>query len=56
MQAHGLYNLREFDGTGQRRLLIWDRNWVVTDQVPAPGTLVKSSRTITLISVNDDAQ
>src|SRR4051794_5735434 len=38
MQAAGLYNLRERDATGEGRLMIWDRNWVVVRQSPAPGS------------------
>lgn len=54
MQAAGLYNLRELDGTGQGRLLIWDRNWVVIDQRPAPGSTATENTKVTLISVKDD--
>ncbi|GAA1829001.1 hypothetical protein GCM10009735_75740 [Actinomadura chokoriensis] len=42
MQAHGLYFLVEMDATGQNRLLLWDRNWVVVRQTPAAGKLVDS--------------
>ncbi|WP_375042019.1 PASTA domain-containing protein [Actinomadura sp. NTSP31] len=50
MQAHGLYMLAEKDATGQGRLLLWDRNWVVVRQTPRAGTLVKPTATITLYS------
>ncbi|GAA2145733.1 PASTA domain-containing protein [Actinomadura napierensis] len=50
MQAHGLYMLAEKDATGQGRMLLWDRNWVVVRQTPHAGTLVKSTATITLYS------
>jgi hypothetical protein len=50
MQAHGLYFLVEKDATGQNRLLLWDRNWVVVRQTPAAGKLVDSATTITLYS------
>jgi hypothetical protein len=50
LQAHGLYNLSEEDATGQDRLLIWDRNWKVVSQHPAPGTKVSEDATITLRS------
>ncbi|MCX4799607.1 hypothetical protein OG497_37770 [Streptomyces sp. NBC_01242] len=36
-QAAGFYHLDEKDGSGQERLLIWDRNWKVCAQEPAPG-------------------
>jgi hypothetical protein len=38
MQAAGFYYLTEEDATGQGRLLINDRNWVVVSQQPAGGT------------------
>jgi hypothetical protein len=50
MQAAGLYNLDERDATGQDRVLLWDRNWVVVSQDPAPGTQVDENATITLSS------
>lgn len=50
MQAHGLFFLAEEDATGQNRLLLWDRNWVVVRQTPSAGTAVKSDTTITLYS------
>jgi hypothetical protein len=50
MQAAGLYNLREQDATGQGRLLIWDRNWVVVRQSPPGGRRVKPDTVITLFS------
>ncbi|MFI9455062.1 PASTA domain-containing protein [Amycolatopsis sp. NPDC052450] len=55
MQAAGLYNLREVDGTGKGRMLALDRNWVQTGQSPAPGTKVTADVTadavITLTAV-----
>jgi hypothetical protein len=50
MQAAGLYNLREEDATGQGRLLIWDRNWVVVRQTPSAGRRVRPETVITLFS------
>ena len=50
MQAAGLYNLREVDATGQDRLLIWDRNWVVVRQSPPAGRRVRPDTVITLFS------
>ncbi|WET77723.1 PASTA domain-containing protein [Amycolatopsis sp. QT-25] len=51
MQAAGLYNLREVDGTGKGRVLALDRNWVQTGQDPAPGTKVAADAVITLTAV-----
>ncbi|MFI0406553.1 PASTA domain-containing protein [Actinomadura sp. 3N508] len=50
MQSHGLYNLREQDATGQNRILVWDRNWVVVRQTPKAGTLVAPDQAITLFA------
>jgi hypothetical protein len=50
MQAAGLYALREEDATGQDRLLIWDRNWVVVRQSPPAGRRVRPETTMTLFS------
>lgn len=48
MQAAGLYSLDERDATGQGRVLLWDRNWVVVSQDPPAGTEVSEDTTITL--------
>lgn len=48
MQAAGLYNLTSHDSTGQARLQVLDRNWVVTDQTPAAGSKVAADQRIDL--------
>ena len=48
MQAAGLYNLTSHDSTGQARLQVLDRNWVVTDQTPAAGSRVAEDQLIDL--------
>lgn len=48
MQAAGLYNLTSHDSTGQGRLQVLDRNWVVTDQTPAAGSRVAADQLIDL--------
>ena len=48
MQAAGLYNLSSHDSTGQARLQVLDRNWVVTDQTPAAGSSVAADQLIDL--------
>ncbi|WP_410791725.1 PASTA domain-containing protein [Kribbella sp. C-35] len=50
MQAAGFYYLTEEDATGQGRLLINDRNWVVVSQEPAGGTRAASDTKIVLRS------
>ncbi|HEX2161772.1 MAG TPA: PASTA domain-containing protein [Thermoleophilaceae bacterium] len=54
MQAAGLYNLDERDATGQGRLLLWDRNWVVVSQDPPAGARVSDNATVTLSAKKDD--
>jgi hypothetical protein len=53
LQAAGFYFLNERDCSGQGRVLLWDRNWVVQEQSPAPGTRASVDRTITLCSVKE---
>ncbi|WP_350274958.1 PASTA domain-containing protein [Kribbella sp. HUAS MG21] len=50
MQAAGFYNLAEEDASGQGRLLIVDRNWVVVSQQPKAGTRAPADTTIILRS------
>lgn len=50
LQAAGFYYLTEEDATGQGRLLVSDRNWVVVEQVPAAGTTVAKTEKILLRS------
>ncbi|WP_433225668.1 PASTA domain-containing protein [Actinomadura formosensis] len=50
LQSKGLFMLQERDATGQGRLLLWDRNWVVVRQKPKAGTRVTPDETITLYS------
>jgi hypothetical protein len=50
MQAAGFYFLTEEDATGQGRLLVNDRNWVVVSQDPAAGSTVPTDTKILLRS------
>jgi hypothetical protein len=50
MQAAGFYYLTEEDATGQGRLLINDRNWVVVSQSPPGGTTASLDSKILLRS------
>jgi hypothetical protein len=50
MQAHGFWRLREEDATGQHRLLILDRNWVVVSQQPRGGSRVPLDTSVLLRS------
>lgn len=48
LQAAGFYVLNDKDATGQNRLQVMDRNWVVTKQSPAAGRKVSTDTLITL--------
>ncbi|WP_327581414.1 PASTA domain-containing protein [Nonomuraea sp. NBC_00507] len=48
LQAAGFYVLNDKDATGQNRLQVLDRNWVVTKQSPAAGRKVSTDTLITL--------
>lgn len=37
IQDHGVFFSRSEDASGQGRRQLWDRNWIVVDQKPAPG-------------------
>jgi beta-lactam-binding protein with PASTA domain len=50
LQAAGFYYLTEEDSTGQGRMLVSDRNWVVVEQVPAAGAAVPQSDKVLLRS------
>ena len=43
-----LYHLTSHDSTGQARLQVLDRNWLVTDQAPAAGSSVAGDQLIDL--------
>lgn len=49
-QAAGFYMLDDQDASGQRRMLLWDRNWTVCSQSPKPGTH-NADTVVTLYSV-----
>jgi hypothetical protein len=40
IQEGGVFLSRSVDATGRDRKQLWDRNWVVVDQSPAPGTRI----------------
>ncbi|MGW0805836.1 PASTA domain-containing protein [Nonomuraea sp. NPDC002799] len=54
LQAAGFYVLNDKDATGQNRLQVLDRNWVVTRQAPAAGQLVSTDTLITLYAEKID--
>jgi hypothetical protein len=48
MQAAGFYLLDDQDASGQNRLQVYDRNWVVTRQTPAAGRKVPTDTAVVL--------
>ncbi|TDC84275.1 hypothetical protein E1292_49540 [Nonomuraea deserti] len=48
LQATGFYLLDDQDATGQDRLQVLDRNWLVVRQTPAAGKRVTTDTLITL--------
>ena len=42
------------DATGEDRRQVLDRNWIVLDQTPAPGSPVDDDTEITFFVVKDD--
>ncbi|GAA2216149.1 PASTA domain-containing protein [Nonomuraea monospora] len=48
LQAAGFHALNDKDATGQNRLQVLDRNWVVTRQSPPAGSKVSTDTLITL--------
>lgn len=51
-QAAGFYALDDQDASGQNRLQVLDRNWIVCSQEPAPGTH-PTDTPVTLHAVKD---
>lgn len=51
LQKAGFFNVSSQDGTGQDRLQIVDRNWLVTRQSAAPGSRPDKKSRITLTAV-----
>ncbi|MFJ1869953.1 PASTA domain-containing protein [Streptomyces chartreusis] len=52
-QAAGFYVLDDQDASGQERLQVFDRNWVVCSQKPAAGTH-PTDTAVTLYAVKDN--
>ena len=48
LQAQGFYVLDDQDATGQNRLQVFDRNWVVVRQTPAAGKRVPTTTKVVL--------
>lgn len=52
-QDAGFYALDDQDASGQNRLQVYDRNWIVCSQDPKPGTH-PTDTPVTLYAVKDD--
>lgn len=53
IQEVGVFHSRSEDATGQGRMQVWDRNWVVVSQDPQPGTPIGEGDAL-LYVVKDD--
>jgi hypothetical protein len=53
IQAHGVFFSRSEDATGQGRMQVNDRNWIVVDQRPAAGAPFTEGEAV-LSVVKDD--
>ncbi|UYP18754.1 PASTA domain-containing protein [Rhodococcus sp. Z13] len=53
IQAAGVFYSRSVDATGRGRAQVWDRNWIVVDQSPPPGTVIGEGDAV-LSVVKDD--
>jgi hypothetical protein len=40
IQENGVFFSKSVDATGEGRRQVWDRNWIVVDQTPAPGASI----------------
>ncbi|QKW31045.1 DUF3761 domain-containing protein [Streptomyces seoulensis] len=54
-QEDGIYNLDSTDATGQSRMQLWDRNWMVCAQTPAAGETMSADDTLTFDTVKSSA-
>jgi beta-lactam-binding protein with PASTA domain len=54
LQALGSYLMDQVDATGMGRAQVWDRNWRVCTQDPAPDTTVPIETIVTLSAVKLD--
>lgn len=54
VQDHGVFFSRSEDASGDGRRQLWDRNWVVVDQDPAPGTPIGEGDAIFYVLKDDE--
>ncbi len=54
VQDHGVFFSRSEDASGNGRRQLWDRNWVVIDQDPAPGTPIGERDAVFYVLKDDE--
>lgn len=54
IQDHGVFGSKSSDATGAGRRQIWDRNWIVVDQDPAPGEPIGEFDATLFVVKNDE--
>lgn len=54
IQDRGVFFSRSEDASGDGRRQLWDRNWVVVDQDPAPGTPIGERDAILYVLKDDE--
>lgn len=54
VQDHGVFFSRSEDASGDGRRQLWDRNWVVVDQDPAPGTPIGEGDAVFFVLKDDE--
>jgi hypothetical protein len=54
VQDHGVFFSRSEDASGDGRRQLWDRNWVVIDQDPAPGTPIGERDAVFYVLKDDE--
>lgn len=55
IQHHGVFLSRSVDATGEGRRQVWDRNWVVVEQSPAPGVPIGEGDALLSVVKDDEA-
>lgn len=54
VQDHGVFFSRSEDASGEGRRQLWDRNWVVVDQDPAPGIPIGEGDAVFYVLKDDE--
>jgi len=54
IQDRGVFFSKSVDATGEGRRQLWDRNWIVVDQDPAPGTPIGENEAVLSVVKKDE--